>query len=56
MQFAGIIFFTDFEKLLQINYLMIAPVADVRPWVVGLDGFPVKTVFCNAIRIVAVES
>ncbi len=35
---------------------MIAPISDIRPGVVGFDGFPVKAVFGHSIGIIAVKS
>ncbi len=55
LQFAGVVFFNNLEKLLQVNNLMVAPVADVRPRVIGLNGFPVKAVFSHPVGIVAIE-
>src|SRR6056300_470352 len=34
---------------------MIAPIANVRPRVVRLNSFPIKTVFGNAVRVITVK-
>jgi len=48
-------FLTDLEELLEVNDLVVAPVADVGPGVVGFDGFPVEAVFGDPVGIVSVE-
>ena len=34
---------------------MISPVADIGPWVIRLDGLPVKTIFSHSIGIVPIK-
>ncbi len=43
------------EQFLQVNDLVIAPVADVAPGIVGLFDFPVDAFFGNPIGVVAVH-
>ena len=38
----------------EVDDLMVAPIADVRPRVVGIDNFPIDTFGCNAVRVVAI--
>ena len=45
----------ELQQLLQINDLVIAPVADIAPGVIRLFDFPVDTLFGNSIRVVAVH-
>ena len=42
------------EQLLQVDDLVVAPVADVRPRVVGLGDFPLDPVAGDPVRVVAV--
>ena len=55
LQFLGVVRLQELEELEQVDDLVVAPVADVRPGVVRLDGFPLKAVLEHAIRVVAVE-
>ncbi len=49
------VFINDLKKFLQVNNLVIAPIPDIRPRIIGLNGFPVEAVFGNPIWIVAIE-
>ena len=54
-QAARRIFFRELQKFEQVNDLVVAPVADVGPGIVGLDGFPVKSAFGDPVGVVAIE-
>ena len=43
------------QELLQVDDLVISPVADIAPGVVGLLDFPVDTLLGDAIRIVSIH-
>ncbi len=47
--------FSAFKQLQEINDLMITPITDVGPGVLGLGFLPVDTLAGNAIRIVSVR-
>ena len=34
---------------------MISPVADVGPWIIRLNSFPIKAIFSNTIRIISIK-
>src|ERR1035437_3474623 len=46
----------DLQQLEQVNDLVIAPVANVRPRVMRINYLPINTIARDAIRIVAVRS
>ena len=56
LQFLGVVGAQKLQKLEQVNDLVVAPVADVRPWIVRLNGLPLKAILEHAIRIVSIES
>ena len=43
-----------FNQFAQVDNLMVAPVTDVRPRVIGIDNLPVYTFGCDAIRVIAI--
>ena len=47
---------TEFEQAAEIDNLVVAPVADVRPRVLGLYHFPVYALRGNLIGVVAINS
>ena len=53
-QRAGVKLRRNFQQFLQVNDLMVAPVADIRPRVVRLRNFPFNPLARDAVRIVAV--
>ena len=46
----------QFEQLEQVDDLVIAPIADVAPGVVGFLDLPVDTLLGDAVRVVAINS
>ena len=42
------------KQLEQIDHLVVAPIADVAPWVVVLDDLPVDAGATDAVGVVAV--
>ena len=55
VQFLGVMVPQELEELEQVDDLVVAPVADVGPRVVRLDGLPLEAVLEHAVRIVPVE-
>ena len=51
---SGVVLTRQHEQPEQVDQLVIAPVPDVRPRVVGLDGLPVDALVRDAVRVVAV--
>ncbi len=45
----------ELNEFAQVYDLMITPVADVRPRVIGVDDFPVNAFRGDAVRVVAVR-
>jgi hypothetical protein len=43
-----------FQQLEQVDHLVVAPVADVAPGVVGVDHLPVDAVAADAVGVVAI--
>ena len=55
LQLLGVVGPQEFEELEEVDDLVVAPVADVRPGVVRLNFFPLKAVLEHAVWVVAVE-
>ena len=54
LQPPGVVLTRQHEEPQQVNQLVVSPVADVRPRVVGLDGLPVDALASDPVRVVAV--
>ena len=52
----GVVLVLQLQKLCKINDLVVVPVADVGPRIVGLRDFPVKAIPCDAVGVKAVRS
>jgi len=48
--------FDKLEEFQQIDDLVIAPIANIRPRIVGFNGFPIETAFGHAVGVIAVKS
>ena len=44
------------NQLKEINKLVITPVANICPGVLGFGPLPIDTLTCNAIRVITISS
>ena len=51
----GVVRLRSFHQFQQVDYLVIPPVADIAPGVVGLDGLPINACAADAVGVVAVR-
>ena len=55
LQLLGVVGPQELEEFEEVNDLVVPPVADVGPGIVGLNRFPFETIFEDAVGVVAVE-
>ena len=48
-------FRADLHQFLEINDLMVAPIADVRPGIMGFGKLPIDALARDAVRVVSID-